>query len=291
MNPLHLCRFAKVAQELSFSAAARTLDVDQATLSRQVRLLERELGFALFVRTTRAVRLTAEGEALLPEAIALADAMDAAQRMVALLSSENDARVRFGMHPFVYWSPQVRNLLDGFCTAGRGAVTTTSGDSARNLSRLGARTLDAALVIAGCTGPAHDVLPLMKVRPHLILPAEHPLAARASLDLGDLVGLRVATFRPHRDHDDFDKVYGPILSGGVDPVQVSEGAAAVVFHAVADRLAMISLRPRDNPAPDGFVRRALNGVQPVSFVLARLSGEDRGTLNRFWNTARRVLPN
>ncbi len=56
--------FAAVAEDLHFGRAARRLHVSQPSLSRAVRDLERELGGALFTRTSREVRLTAAGKAL-----------------------------------------------------------------------------------------------------------------------------------------------------------------------------------------------------------------------------------
>jgi DNA-binding transcriptional LysR family regulator len=76
--------FVAVAEELNFSAAARQLYVSQQALSRVIQQLERELGVKLFERTTRAVRLTAAGEAMLVwsrRSVAAADeAVNAARR-------------------------------------------------------------------------------------------------------------------------------------------------------------------------------------------------------------------
>ncbi len=80
----HLRYFVAVAEELSFSVAARRLFVSQQALSRIVQQLERELGVKLFERTTRSVRLTAAGEAMLVWArrstVAADKAVDAARR-------------------------------------------------------------------------------------------------------------------------------------------------------------------------------------------------------------------
>src|ERR671912_2490414 len=54
-----------VADKGSFTAAARLLNVSQSAVSRQVLLLEEELGEPLFLRLGRKVRLTAAGTALL----------------------------------------------------------------------------------------------------------------------------------------------------------------------------------------------------------------------------------
>src|SRR5215207_7871288 len=54
-----------VAETGSFTAAARALHVSQSAVSRQVLLLEEELGDALFLRLGRQVRLTTAGQSLL----------------------------------------------------------------------------------------------------------------------------------------------------------------------------------------------------------------------------------
>ncbi|MFD0688717.1 LysR family transcriptional regulator, partial [Actinomadura fibrosa] len=80
----HLRNFVAVADALSFSVAARRSFVSQQALSRIIQQLEQELGVKLFERTTRSVRLTPAGAAMLGPArqsIAAADdAVSAARR-------------------------------------------------------------------------------------------------------------------------------------------------------------------------------------------------------------------
>ncbi|WP_031510738.1 LysR family transcriptional regulator [Streptomyces megasporus] len=68
IEPRLLRAFVTVADELHFTRAAVRLYVAQQALSRDVRRLEERCGAALFVRTTRHVALTPEGERLLPYA-------------------------------------------------------------------------------------------------------------------------------------------------------------------------------------------------------------------------------
>lgn len=60
--------FRSVAREGSFSNAARALRVPKSTVSKRVRDLEERLGVRLIERTTRHLRLTAEGEVLVARA-------------------------------------------------------------------------------------------------------------------------------------------------------------------------------------------------------------------------------
>lgn len=53
--------FVRIARARSFSAAGRELNIPQSTASRTIATLEREIGVALLVRTTRAVTLTDAG--------------------------------------------------------------------------------------------------------------------------------------------------------------------------------------------------------------------------------------
>ena len=68
--------FVAVAQERNFTRAAERLHVAQPALSRQVKLLEEELGVELLHRTTHAVELTPAGEFLLERGPALLSAAD-----------------------------------------------------------------------------------------------------------------------------------------------------------------------------------------------------------------------
>ncbi|WP_265654062.1 LysR family transcriptional regulator [Verminephrobacter aporrectodeae] len=68
MELRHLRYFAAVAEAGNLSRAAVKLNIAQPPLSTQIRLFEEELGVALFIRHPKGVRLTAAGQALLPEA-------------------------------------------------------------------------------------------------------------------------------------------------------------------------------------------------------------------------------
>lgn len=63
--------FAEAAQAGSLAAAARKLEISSMTASRRLASLENGLGVRLVHRTTRALALTAEGEAFLPHAQAM----------------------------------------------------------------------------------------------------------------------------------------------------------------------------------------------------------------------------
>src|ERR1700732_298195 len=71
MELRHLEYFGAVAEDRSLARPAERLTIAQSPVSQQIRKLERELGTALFDRTTRSVELTEAGRILYAEAITL----------------------------------------------------------------------------------------------------------------------------------------------------------------------------------------------------------------------------
>lgn len=56
--------FLAIAEKLNYTEAAKVLFISQPALSKQINILEKELGFNLFIRDKRSVKLTPEGEVL-----------------------------------------------------------------------------------------------------------------------------------------------------------------------------------------------------------------------------------
>ncbi|WP_207483190.1 LysR substrate-binding domain-containing protein [Arenibaculum pallidiluteum] len=81
LNALHA--FEAAARHQSFARAAEELHVTQGAVSRHVKLLEEELGVALFRRRPQGIELTPQGRALLPELTASFERIVRATQQVA----------------------------------------------------------------------------------------------------------------------------------------------------------------------------------------------------------------
>jgi DNA-binding transcriptional LysR family regulator len=93
--------FVTVADELYFTRAAELLHVSQPSLSKQVRLLERQLGFALFTRDRRSVSLTPGGRALLEPAHELLRSWDETIAAATRLARDAAGVIHVGFHTSV----------------------------------------------------------------------------------------------------------------------------------------------------------------------------------------------
>ncbi len=98
--------FVYAARDGSFSAAARQLDISPALASSAVQRLERALGVRLFIRSTRSMRLSGEGERYLVHAEATLDAVAAGHQALARDQQEIAGALRLSMP-----SDLGRNLL------------------------------------------------------------------------------------------------------------------------------------------------------------------------------------
>ena len=86
--------FVQSAEHGSFAAAARSLGISPAAVSKNVASLERALGVRLMNRTTRSLQMTAEGQAFFERARVAIDALDEAIDSVAAQRAEPMGRVR-----------------------------------------------------------------------------------------------------------------------------------------------------------------------------------------------------
>ncbi|MHC1791041.1 LysR family transcriptional regulator [Solidesulfovibrio sp.] len=98
MEYYHLRTFVAVAEEEHLTRAAERLSASLPAVSAHIRGLEDELGVALFSRTPRGMRLTAEGRALLGEARAALQSVEAVRMRAGALRQDVTGVARIGLN-------------------------------------------------------------------------------------------------------------------------------------------------------------------------------------------------
>jgi DNA-binding transcriptional LysR family regulator len=197
---LHQLRyFVAVAEHRHFTRAARDLAVAQPSISKQVRLLEDELGAPLFHRMRGNVTLTPAGEALLPWARRVLLDVGAATDEVRELAGLRRGRLSVGATPSLTTA-----ILPGALARFRAAypgidVKLHEAGSQVLVRELVEGLLDLALVILPARHPSLITTPLLKEELVVAASADHPLAARKSVAVADLRNVPLVMFREGYD--------------------------------------------------------------------------------------------
>lgn len=180
--------FIAVAEELHFGRAAERLGFAPPALSRQISALEDELGVSLLTRTTRQVALTRAGLIMLEEAKGILVRMERASRAVREASLASSKVLRVGAIDAAS-SSFVPEALVTFRTRHPGVeIKFVEAMTAPLVQMLEAGKLDLAL-LRPPRKPTDCAFEVLRVeRPIVVLNEQHPLAARESLTMQDLVG-------------------------------------------------------------------------------------------------------
>jgi DNA-binding transcriptional LysR family regulator len=271
--------FVAVADELHFTRAAERLYISQPALSKQIRALERQLGFGLFDRGPRGVALTAQGETLLPPARALVRDWERALR--AARSAGPGFALTVGMQTAVGRDLQ-RDALREFRERGwRVSLRLVSWDDPT--AGLADGGSDVAFLWLPVPGEDLSVRVLVREPRMVALPADHPLAGRDEIDFAELYDEPfVALPRDAGALRDF--WLGLDARGGRDAVVGTEAATPDdVFEAVAAGLG-VALVAEGNaelyPRP-GVVARPVRGLAPAELALAWRSDDRRPEVAEF----------
>lgn len=143
-DPVLLRSFLAVAQSLSFTEAAASLSIGQPTVSQHVRRLEQVAGRQLFIRDTRSVILTSDGEAMAAFARSILAAHE--QAVAYFTGSGLSGRLRFGVTDDLALTPVPRILRDFRQLYPRIALELTVSQSDALHRRVESGHLDVAFV-------------------------------------------------------------------------------------------------------------------------------------------------
>ena len=177
-----------VAEHGSFTAAARLLNVSQSAVSRQVLLLEEELGEPVFLRLGHKVRLTSAGTTLLDlSRRVLTDVRDTTATIVEQQQQlAGTLHLGGGMTVCLHVFPA---LLKEFRRRHpRVEIKLTTGTTPQLLERLRSGALDAGLLTLAVEGTDLVQVPVMREELLLVMPRSHKLTRLRRVTPADLVG-------------------------------------------------------------------------------------------------------
>ena len=249
MEIRELRAFTAVAEEGSFSGAARGLHVSQSALSQTIRSLERQLGVQLLERHSSGVTVTDAGGLLLREARALLAQHDRVLAAVTGQAAAGPATLRVGVPLELPGSLLPRALADMGAAFPQTRAEISHASSAAQLAALEAGDLDLALARGVPPGPGYDE----------VLVAEEPLGVllsagvaaervgRSGVWLHQLADLEWAGFSRAESPAWHDQITGTLRSHGIDvrdrPGQGGQGLIAEVKFAAVGTGKAFALAP------------------------------------------------
>lgn len=179
--------FTTVAEQLSFSRAATTLGMSQPAVSQALARLERSLGVRLFERTSRDVRLTEAGTALLPLAESLLTGATRLTAEAARLAASANGPMRLAYCPLV--GGLVARLLRRLRTRAPGTDLDLLPASWSEATDGLARGSVSAAVMSSPFPVGLAVTARFTVGvTHLAVPRSHPLATATAVSWTALAG-------------------------------------------------------------------------------------------------------
>jgi DNA-binding transcriptional LysR family regulator len=295
----HLRYFQAVAEDLSFSRAARRLHVAQPALSRAVKQLEAMLAAELFERNRHQVRLTPAGGVLLRETAALLQQLEESLRRVRGTAAGEEGELRLG-----YIDPPTQPFLGRLLHEYRKryplvAIHLEERTPERVWEMVARRRLSAAITRPVLTHQALGLrtVPLREERLGIVVPAAHPLAKRASIPWALLAREPLIVLARREGMGLHDAVMAGCRRAGITPrlahtpsligtvmryVEAGAGIGVVTESVVAPRpeLAFVLLTPG----------------QHVPLVLVWQEDEDTPAVQRFrellleWKRAGKLWP-
>ena len=275
MELRHLRYFVAVAEEENVSRAALKLHVSQPGISRQIRDLEEEIGFQLFERSAKSVRLTAAGNVFLNEARAVLQRSDEAVEKARAAAAGGSGEIHVGYAPsltvqilphalrkFQAQFPNVRPILHDLSTE-------------EMLAQLGEKKLQVALTVR----PSARLLrgfqfeELARYAMRVAVAPKHELAKSKSISLEQASRQPLIAYS-RKDYPEYhtmlEKLFAPVgrkprIAGEHDSVtsliaavESGHGFALVpecLACMVGERLKLIPLNPSLPPIPVGAVWR------------------------------------
>jgi len=261
-----------LAEELSFSKAARRLHIEQSTLSRQILKLESQINARLFVRNHQTVELTESGRHFVEEA---RNALLHAERAVlSATAASRGADDILAIGKSSYTDPYLVSLILSVRLPlfPRLKIKLWSNYSYELAREVMVGSLDLAVTTGIPENPELSCLKLAEGAFYIALSSRNPLAARRELRLRDLRSRNWVLFSRHVGPYLYDMIEREAAATGIrasDLHHVSSPEEAIPLILENEGLAFLNRASAWRIARDGITMRPL--AEESLRIVARLA--------------------
>ncbi|WP_299132180.1 LysR substrate-binding domain-containing protein [uncultured Vibrio sp.] len=285
----HLRTLTTLRDSGSLTATATSLHLTQSALSHQLKDLEARIGGQLFLRKTRPVKFTSEGEILLKLADEIQPRIAKAENELASLKEDVNGRLHMAIecHSCFQWlMPALKEYQVAWPSV---TLDFSSGFGFEPLPALMAGELD--LVITSDIQPRSEVHyePLFDFEMRLITAINSPLAEKPSIDPQDLSDLTMLSYPVQKQRLDVVKHF--LQPAGIEPKKWKQADNTLMLVQMVSAGLGVAALP--NWAISEFSRQGLIASKPLGkglsrrlFAAVRNSEKDKRYLQAFFSTAR-----
>lgn len=285
----HLRTLTTLRDTGSLTATATTLHLTQSALSHQIKDLEARIGGQLFLRKTRPVKFTSEGEIFLKLADEILPRIAKAENEIASLKEDVNGRLHMAIecHSCFQWlMPALREYQLAWPSV---TLDFSSGFGFEPLPALLAGELD--LVITSDIQPRSEVHyePLFDFEMRLVTSISHPLAQKQYIEPEDLTDQTMLSYPVQKNRLDVVKHF--LQPKGVEPAKWKQADNTLMLIQMVSAGLGVAALP--NWAISEFSRQGLITSIPLGkglwrrlFAATRHSEKDKRYLQAFFNTAR-----
>ncbi len=276
LNLSHLNCFVAVAEELSFSRAATRLNMTQPPLTRQIQMLEHQVGATLLVRSTRSVSLTAAGRTFLIEAKQIIDLANSASEKARKTEAGELGHLTISFVSCAIYQnlPSLINQIEQLQSSV--SISLREMPTAHQLEALRLRQVDLAVVRKSPLPQGISSRLLLKEKFVLAMPASHPLTNQKNITLTHLhqqsfINYDATSWRPFHD-----MITMTLNSHGIKPKYIHSVSSTVAILSLINGNMGLALVPEHSKAIrfDNVVFRELPELEDLYSELLLVWNED-----------------
>ncbi|NLS13022.1 LysR family transcriptional regulator [Vibrio sp. SM6] len=285
----HLRTLQTLRDTGSLTATATSLHLTQSALSHQLKELETRIGGALFLRKTRPVKFTAEGEILLTLAQNVLPQLARAENELASLKEDVNGRLHMAIecHSCFQWlMPALREYQQNWPSV---ALDFSSGFGFEPLAALAAGELDLVITSDIQTRAEIHYEPLFDFEMRLITATNHPLADSKRIQPSDLQDQTLLSYPVQKQRLDVVKHF--LAPAHIEPSRWKQADNTLMLVQMVSAGLGVAALP--NWAISEFSRQGLiqslplgNGLWRRLYAGVRASEREKRYLQAFFSTAR-----
>jgi DNA-binding transcriptional LysR family regulator len=291
MELRHLHYFIAVAEELNFSRAAQRLHIAQPPLSHQIRQLEAELGFQLFHRTKRTVKLTEAGQVFFKEAQKILRQLDQAIQV-----GRQTSRGEFGQLMIGFVSSAAHNVLPAILQGFRRrspSVTLELRELTTNqqLQWLREGRIDIGFVRPPVEEEGVNWEVIFRESLMVALPEAHPLGNLERVSLRSLSHEPFILFPRSLAPGLYDPIISLCQQAGFSPILAQEAIQMQTIVSLVAAQMGIAIVPESmqNFQRQGVIYKFLQEATPMVAIALIWRHPPSPTVQRFLEIARQVI--